>query len=55
LQQTAVLDQLRAEGHEVRDEDVVRLSRYSFNVPEEVQREELRQLRDPNEDLNWEA
>jgi len=50
----------------VRDEDVVRLSplthehinvlgRYSFNVPEEVQRGELRQLRDPNDDLDWEG
>ena len=57
----AVLDQLRAEGHEVRDEDVTRLSplthehinmlgRYSFNVPEAVMRGELRALRDPNDD-----
>lgn len=58
----AVLDQLRAEGHEVRDEDVARLSplihehinmlgRYSFNVPEAVMRGELRALRDPEDDL----
>jgi TnpA family transposase len=59
----AVLDQLRAEGHEVRDEDVARLSpliyehinmlgRYSFSVPEAVTRGELRALRDPNDDLD---
>jgi len=64
LYMEAVLDQLREEGHEVRDEDVVRLSplvhdhinmlgRYSFNVPEEVQRGELRRLRDPNDDVDW--
>jgi TnpA family transposase len=58
----AVLDQLRAEGCEVRDEDVARLSplvydhinmlgRYSFTVPEAVARGELRALRDPNDDL----
>ena len=59
----AVLDQLLAEGYEIRDEDVARLSplihehinmlgRYSFLVPEAVARAELRPLRDPNEDLD---
>ncbi len=54
----AALDQLRAEGHPVREEDVARLSplgcehvnllgRYAFSVPEEVHRGELRPLRDP--------
>jgi len=47
-----------AEGHERRDEDVVRLSpfgfeqvnmlrRYAFVLPNAVARDELRQLRDP--------
>ncbi|MEM1043989.1 MAG: Tn3 family transposase [Bacteroidota bacterium] len=50
--------QLRAEGHEVRDEDVARLSplgtehvnvlgRYHFELSEPVARGELRPLRDP--------
>ena len=54
----AVLDQLRAEGHPVRDEDVARLSplgfehinmlgRYAFTLPEPAARGELRPLRDP--------
>jgi TnpA family transposase len=54
----AALARLRAEGHEVRDEDVVRLSplgfthinmlgRYAFTLPEAVARGELRPLRDP--------
>jgi len=54
----AALDQLRAGGHDVRDEDVARLSplgfdhinmlgRYAFTLPETVAREELRPLRDP--------
>jgi TnpA family transposase len=54
----AALDQLRKEGHEVRKEDVARLSplvhdhinmlgRYSFAVPEAVSRGELRPLRNP--------
>jgi hypothetical protein len=57
----AALAQLRAEGFKVRNEDVARLSplshehinmlgRYSFSVPEEVERGELRPLRDPNDD-----
>jgi hypothetical protein len=57
----AALTALRAEGHLVQDDDVARLSplphehinmlgRYSFSVPEEVQRGELRPLRDPNDD-----
>lgn len=54
----AVLDQLRAEGCPVHEEDVARLSplgcehvnllgRYAFSVPEEVRRGELRPPRDP--------
>lgn len=54
----AALDQLRAAGHDVRDEDVARLSplgfdhinmlgRYAFTLPETVARGELRPLRDP--------
>ena len=54
----AALDQLRASGFEVRDEDVARLSplgfdhinmlgRYAFTLPEKVARGELRPLRDP--------
>jgi hypothetical protein len=58
----AALNQLRAEGHEVLDEDVARLSpfiyeqhinllgQYSFSVPEEVKRGELRPLRNPNDE-----
>ncbi|MGH8845791.1 MAG: hypothetical protein ACREXQ_00895 [Polaromonas sp.] len=59
---TAAPDDHAAPQHVIRDEDVARLSpllhdhinmlgRYSFNVPEEVRRGELRALRDPNEDL----
>ena len=55
----AALDRLRAEGHEVRPEDVARLSplgfkhinmlgRYAFTLPEMVARGELRPLRDPS-------
>ncbi|WP_137136512.1 Tn3 family transposase [Rhizobium sp. FKY42] len=55
----AAIDQLVAEGYEVRPEDVARLSplsfrhinmlgRYAFTVPEFVARGELRPLRDPN-------
>jgi TnpA family transposase len=54
----AVLQQLRREGHPVREEDVARLSpliyehinllgRYSFAIPDAVIRGELRALRDP--------
>lgn len=54
----AALDQLRASGHDVRDEDVARLSplsfdhinmlgRYAFILLETVARGELRPLRDP--------
>jgi TnpA family transposase len=58
----AVLEQLRQEGYQVRDDDVARLSpfiykrhinllgRYSFAIPETVRRGELRQLRNPNGD-----
>ena len=56
----AALDQLRAEGFTVLDEDVARLSplghdhinmlgRYSFAVPESVTRGELRPLRNPTD------
>lgn len=55
----AALDQLREEGFPVNEEDVVRLSpfirdhinmlgRYSFSLPEEVARGELRPLRQSN-------
>jgi TnpA family transposase len=54
----AALDQLRAGGHDVRDEGIARLSplgfdhinmlgRYAFTLPETVARGELRPLRDP--------
>jgi hypothetical protein len=54
----AALDQLRAEGFDVRDDDVARLSplgfehinmlgRYAFTLPDGVARGELRPLRDP--------
>jgi hypothetical protein len=54
----AALDQLRAEGFDVRDEDVARLSPlghehinmlgpYAFTLPEPVARGELRPLRSP--------
>jgi hypothetical protein len=57
----AALSQLRKEGYLVRDEDAARLSpfihdrhinllgRYSFAVPEEVARGELRPLRNPDD------
>ena len=55
----AALDQLRAEGYEVRLDDVARLSplgfghfnflgRYSFNLAEPIAKGKLRPLRDPN-------
>ena len=58
LYMDAALDQLRAEGFDVRDEDVARLSplgyehinmlgRYAFTLPEPVARGELRPLRNP--------
>jgi len=54
----AALNQLRAEGFDVRDEDVARLSplgfehinmlgRYAFILPDAVARGELRPLRNP--------
>lgn len=57
----AALNQLRADGLEVRDEDVARLSpllhehinmrgRYSFSVPDAVAKGELRPLRNPASD-----
>lgn len=56
----AALEQLRQEGYPVQEEDIARLSpfvhehinllgRYSFAVPEEVIRGELRPLRNPND------
>jgi hypothetical protein len=52
----AAVNQLRSEGFPVFDEDVIRLSpfgyghlnmlgRYSFSIPDEVKRGELRPLR----------
>lgn len=57
----AALNQLRADGFEVRDEDVARLSpllhehinmpgRYSFSVPDAVAKGKLRPLRNPAND-----
>ena len=57
----AALNQLRADGFEVRDEDMARLSpllhehinmlgRYSFSVPDAVAKGELRPLRNPASD-----
>ena len=54
----AALNQLRAEGFDVREEDVARLSplgfehinmlgRYAFTLPDGVARGELRPLRNP--------
>ncbi len=54
----ATLDQLRAEGFDVRPEDMARLSplgfdhinmlgRYAFILPDQIARGELRPLRDP--------
>ena len=54
------MNQLRAGGYPVKDEDVARLSpwphehinmlgRYSFSVPEAVAKGELRPLRDPSD------
>ena len=54
----AALHRLRAEGHDVRNDDVSRLSplgfdhinmlgRYAFTLPDTVARGELRPLRDP--------
>jgi TnpA family transposase len=56
----AVLDQLKQEGYNIKEEDVVRLSplihdhinmlgRYSFSVPASVAKGELRPLRDPSQ------
>jgi hypothetical protein len=57
----AALNQLRADGFQVRDENVARLSpllhehinvlgRYSFSVPDAVAKGELRPLRNPTSD-----
>jgi Tn3 transposase DDE domain len=56
----AAIDQLRAEGYLILDEDIPRLSphvhghikmlgRYSFSIPESVSRGELRPLRNPSD------
>lgn len=58
LYMDAALAKLRADGHQVRDEDIARLSplgfehinmlgRYAFILPDTVARGELRPLRDP--------
>lgn len=58
---TAAIEQLRSQGYPILDEDVARLSplifdhinmlgRYSFAVPDEVARGELRPLRNPDDD-----
>ncbi len=58
LYMQAAIDQLRAEGYPVLDEDIVRLNphvhdhinmlgRYSFSIPESVAHDELRPLRNP--------
>ncbi len=58
LYMDAALDQLRAEGYQVRDEDMARLSplgsehinllgRYAFTLPDAIARGELRPLRSP--------
>jgi hypothetical protein len=55
----AILDELRNNNFPINDEDEIRLSpfgdghlnmlgRYSFAMPDEVKRGELRPLRDPN-------
>lgn len=62
LYMTAAVDRLRQHGYPVLEEDLARLSplifehinmlgRYSFAVPEEVARGELRPLRNPEDDL----
>ena len=62
LYMTAAVERLRQSGYPVLEEDVARLSplihehinmlgRYSFAVPEEVARGELRPLRNPDDDL----
>ena len=58
LYMDAALNQLRAEGYDVREEDVARLSplghehinmlgRYAFTLPDAIAHGELRPLRDP--------
>ena len=58
IYQDAVLNQLRAEGHLVREKDVTRLfplsckhinvlGRYAFTLPDPAACGELRPLRDP--------
>ena len=59
----AALEQLARDGHDVKSEDVARLSplvfehinllgRYAFSVPEAVTRGELRPLRNPADVLD---
>lgn len=60
----AVIEQLKSEGYEVKDEDIKELSparsehinmygRYYFNVEEGLKRKELRELRKPENKLLW--
>ncbi|MEZ1612191.1 Tn3 family transposase, partial [Pseudomonas aeruginosa] len=62
LYMTAAVERLKQHGYPVLEEDLARLSpliyehinmlgRYSFAVPEEVARGELRPLRNPDDDL----
>ena len=62
LYMTATVERLKQHGYPVLDEDLARLSplifehinmlgRYSFAVPEEVARGELRPLRNPDDDI----
>ena len=62
LYMTAAVERLKQHGYPVQDEDLARLSprifehinmlgRYSFAVPEEVARGELRPLRNPDDDI----
>ena len=60
----AVLEQLKREGYEIKDEDVKNLSparsehinmygKYYFNIEDGLKRKELRELRKPSSDLLW--
>jgi TnpA family transposase len=60
----AALDQLKSEGYEIKEEDVKNLSparsehinmygKYYFNIEEELQRKELRELRKPTNETLW--
>lgn len=60
----AVLEQLKSEGYEIKEEDVKNLSparsehinmygKYYFNIEEGLKRKELRELRKPSSELFW--